>query len=61
MNQKRKTCKRNLAAGDKPANKVQRSEVHPHQVELAALVGNEPGIIVAPMGAGKPRVGVPVR
>ena len=47
--------KRHPAAG-KLTTKRPRADVHPIQVALAHRVPDEPGIIHAPMGSGKPRV-----
>ena len=52
-----KSSKRRAApTAGKPTTKRPRAEVHPIQVALAERVPDEPGIIVAPMGSGKPRV-----
>ena len=48
--------KRRAAAVVVKPNKRPRADVHPIQKALAARVPDEPGIIVAPMGSGKPRV-----
>ena len=44
------------AAAGKPTTKRPRADVHPIQVALADRVPDEPGILEAPMGSGKPRV-----
>ena len=44
------------AAAVKPTTKRPRADVHPIQEALAGRVPDEPGIIVAPMGSGKPRM-----
>ena len=47
--------KRRTAAAVK-TTKRPRADVHPIQKALADRVPDEPGIIVAPMGSGKPRM-----
>ena len=44
------------AAAAKSVTKRPRADVHPIQVAFAGRVPDAPGIIVAPMGTGKPRV-----
>jgi len=44
------------AAAAKPTTKRPRADVHPIQVAFAGRVPDVPGVIVAPMGSGKPRV-----
>ena len=52
-----KSSKRRAApAAVKPTTKRPRADVHPIQEALAGRVPDEPGIIVAPMGSGKPRM-----
>ena len=48
--------RRAAAAAVKPTTKRPRADVHPIQQALADRVPYKPGIIVAPMGSGKPRV-----
>ena len=48
--------RRAAAAAVKPTTKRPRADVHPIQVALADRVPDEPGIIEAPMGSGKPRM-----
>ena len=47
--------KRPVPAAGKPTKRP-RADVHPIQKALADRVPDEAGIIVAPMGSGKPRV-----
>ena len=44
------------AAAAKSVTKRPRADVHPIQVAFAGRVPDAPGVIVAPMGTGKPRV-----
>ena len=51
-----KSSKRRASPAGKPTTKRPRADVHPVQKALADRVPDEAGIIVAPMGSGKPRV-----
>ena len=51
-----KSSKRRASPAGKPTTKRPRADVHSIQVALAGRVPDVPGILVAPMGSGKPRV-----
>ena len=52
----RASSKRRAAAVVVKPNKRPRADVHPIQKDFADRVPDEPGILVAPMGSGKPRM-----
>ena len=51
-----KPSKRRAAAAPGKPTKRPRADIHPIQKKLADRVPDEPGILVAPMGSGKPRI-----
>jgi hypothetical protein len=51
-----KSKRRAAPAAVRPTTKRPRADVHPIQKAFADRVRDEPGIIVAPMGSGKPRM-----